>query len=115
MSLELDRGKDGAENLIGDNINNKIRALLQLPVQSLRGECQHKESKGNRQTETGGSFQQQYKAGSAQAHCKTLPLVFPEKESPGDLYHQDSLCSQTSSGLAATSALEGTLTSRRGK
>lgn len=36
MSLELDRGKDGAENLIGDNINNKIRALLQLPVQSLR-------------------------------------------------------------------------------
>jgi len=33
MSLELERGKDGAENLIG-NKNNKISPLTQISVQS---------------------------------------------------------------------------------
>lgn len=34
MSLEMGRGKDGAENLIGNNNNNEISPLLRLTLQA---------------------------------------------------------------------------------
>lgn len=108
MSLELDRGKDGAENLIGNN-NKKI---------SSSAPCNHPRVSASRRRAMGICRQRHEEAfnGSTKLRglkpCKTAALVLPGKKSLRDLFHQDSLCCQASSGLAATS-VEGTLTSRQ--